>query len=213
MKPIANSRVISVVFVGDSACGKSSMIAALSGDSMPKTHLPTYEMQLKRVSLLNPNENINIKYFVVDNPAKQYSTTLCRDAKAIYLCVDLNKSDVDITTNAQHWVDEFKKSKEISLHNVVLVGTKGDELSPEQLPLKQQLLSNLAKSLHVFSNTLVKSAYQIAASDNREKDSVYFLSVGTVDRHKRLNQRGFFVDSAVNKSDERYTFESIKRSL
>jgi len=167
------------VLLGDTFCGKSSLILRYTSKKFEHTSYSTIGC-----SFFSKTENINnIDYGldIWDTAGQERYRTLLpmyyRDANVIFICIDITNKE-NIIENIQYWIDEL--GKYISLNRIIyIVGTKSDLVSIDEIDI---FIKNIKKNFNL--DLIITSSKSNLNVENTFKTSL----IKTIEKYKN-NQK------------------------
>jgi len=167
------------VLLGDTFCGKSSLILRYTSKKFEHTSYSTIGC-----SFFSKTENINnIDYGldIWDTAGQERYRTLLpmyyRDANVIFICIDITNKE-NIIENIQYWIDEL--GKYISLNRIIyIVGTKSDLVSIDEIDI---FIQNIKKNFNL--DLIITSSKSNLNVENTFKTSL----IKTIEKYKN-NQK------------------------
>ena len=177
------------VLLGDTFCGKSSLILRYTSKKFEHTSYSTIGC-----SFFSKTENINnIDYGldIWDTAGQERYRTLLpmyyRDANVIFICIDITNKE-NIIENIQYWIDEL--GKYISLNRIIyIVGTKSDLVSIDEIDI---FIKNIKKNFNL--DLIITSSKSNLNVENTFKTSLIKIIEKYKNNQKEQNMETFEIN-------------------
>lgn len=165
--------ILNVVIVGPQSHGKSSLLQKLRGQDFSLEVDPTIGGSYTEI-LKNPGTYAKKTMRIWDTSGdKKYNSLLpmyCRSANTHLYCTDLSKSIDDETIGLKQYIRMLQRyNPQKENYQLILIGTKSDLVSTEELPAKIRQLQSIASQYHC-SATFISSAKENAYQEITDRD-------------------------------------------
>ena len=129
-----------IIIIGDSACGKTSLLMRIGDGKMRPQTEPTVGVDMRNKTYLYGEENLRVKLQIWDTAGQERFRTLTtsyyRGTHCCILVFDI--TNADSFYHLYHWIDPYNFYCEFPLKNIIVVGAKHD-LEEQRVVSEQEI--------------------------------------------------------------------------